>query len=197
MTSMFLAMAIITALIAGWLHFRIDYASHTEVANTRRNRLLASTPLLVVSLIMVLVSVGSMAKGFAQRYPGYTNGKANLAALTSGLSRPVAPWPMTSWSKRMPTPACCSPRRDKPAGSIRAAGRGEPDRLHPQWRQRDPRPGSALRRQPRHRQFRRLTEQTQCRHRVHRRNRRWIRTRRRQRLKGVPCPSAWIPKPPR
>ena len=86
-TSMFLAMAIITALIAGWLHFRIDYAGHTEVANTRRNRLLASTPLLVVSLIMVLVSVGSMAKGFAQRYPGYTNGKANLAALTSGLSK--------------------------------------------------------------------------------------------------------------
>ena len=85
-TSMFLALAIITALIAGWLHYRIDYAGHTEVANTRRNRLLASTPLLTVSLIMVVLSVGSMAKGFVQRYPAYTNGKANLAALTSGLS---------------------------------------------------------------------------------------------------------------
>ena len=61
-TSMFLVLAIITALIAGWLHFRIDYAGHTEVANTRRNRLLASTPLLAVALIMVLLSVGSMAK---------------------------------------------------------------------------------------------------------------------------------------
>lgn len=86
-TSMFLALALITALIAGWLHFRIDYAGHTEVKNTRRNRLLASTPLLVVSVIMVLLAVGSMAKGFVQRYPAYTNGKANLAALASGLSK--------------------------------------------------------------------------------------------------------------
>ena len=30
-TSMFLALAMMTALIAGWLHFRIDYAGHTEV----------------------------------------------------------------------------------------------------------------------------------------------------------------------
>ena len=86
-TSMFLALAVITMLIAGWLHFRIDYAGHTEVKNTRRNRVVASTPLLVVSLIMVLLSIGSMAKGYAQRYPAYTNGKANLAALRSGLSK--------------------------------------------------------------------------------------------------------------
>ena len=86
-TSMFLVLAIITGLIAGWLHFRIDYAGHTEVKNTRRNRVLASTPLLIFSLIMVLLSVGSMAKGFVQRYPAYTTGKANLAALKSGLSK--------------------------------------------------------------------------------------------------------------
>ena len=86
-TSMFLALAIITGLLAGWLHFRIDYAGHTEVANTRRNRLLASTPLLAFSLIMVLLAVGSMAKAFAQRYPAYTNGKAGLEALRSGLSK--------------------------------------------------------------------------------------------------------------
>ena len=86
-TSMFLGLAIITALIAGWLHFRIDYAGHTEVKNTRRNRILASTPLLAVSLIMVLLAVGSMAKGFVQRYPAYTNGKASLGALASGLSK--------------------------------------------------------------------------------------------------------------
>ena len=86
-TSMFLALAIISGLIAGWLHFRLDYVGHTEVKDTRRNRMLASTPLLVLSLIMVLLAVGSMAKGFAQRYPAYTTGKANLAALTSGLSK--------------------------------------------------------------------------------------------------------------
>ena len=85
-TSMFLVLAIITGLIAGWLHFRIDYAGHTEVKNTRRNRVLASTPLLVFATIMVLLSVGSMAKGFVQRYPAYTNGKANLATLRSGLA---------------------------------------------------------------------------------------------------------------
>lgn len=81
-TSMFLGLAILTGLLAGWLHYRIDYAGHTEVKNTRRNRLLASTPLLALSLIMVLLAVGSMAKGFAQRYPAYTNGKANIAALS-------------------------------------------------------------------------------------------------------------------
>ena len=85
-TSMFLALAVISGLIAGWLHFRLDYAGHTEVKDTRRNRVLASTPLLVFALIMVLLAVGSMAKGFAQRYPAYTTGKANLAALASGLS---------------------------------------------------------------------------------------------------------------
>ncbi|MDH6245452.1 arabinosyltransferase domain-containing protein [Mycobacterium sp. OTB74] len=86
-TSMFLVLAIITAVLAGWLHFRIDYAGHTEVANTRRNRVLASTPLLVVATIMVVLEVGSMTKGFVQRYPQYTTAKANLSALTSGLSR--------------------------------------------------------------------------------------------------------------
>lgn len=86
-TSMFLALAILAGLLAGWQHFRIDYAGHAEVQDTRRNRLLASTPLLVVSLIMVLLAVGSMAKGATQRYPAYTNAKANFAALTSGLSK--------------------------------------------------------------------------------------------------------------
>ena len=85
-TTMFLALAIITAVLAGWLHFRIDYAGHTEVANTGRNRALASTPLLIVAIIMVVLEVGSMAKGFVQRYPSYTTAAANLGALRSGLS---------------------------------------------------------------------------------------------------------------
>ena len=86
-TSMFLALAIATGLLAGWLHFRMDYAGHTEVADTRRNRALASTPLLVVALIMVVLEVASMAKGAAQRYPVYTTAKANVDALTSGLAK--------------------------------------------------------------------------------------------------------------
>lgn len=85
-TSMVLALTILGALIAGWLHFRLDYTGHTEVKDSRRNRALAATPLLVLSFVVVLLAVGSMAKGFAQRYPAYTTGKANLAALSSGLS---------------------------------------------------------------------------------------------------------------
>lgn len=85
-TTMFLALAIVSGLLAAWQHFRLDYAGHTQVANTRRNRVLASTPLLIVAVIMVVLQVGSMAKAFAGRYPTYTTAKANLAALTSGLS---------------------------------------------------------------------------------------------------------------
>jgi arabinosyltransferase A len=85
-TGIFLALAIVTGLLAGWLHFRMDYTGHIEVANTRRNRVLASTPLLVVAVIMVVLEVGSMAKGAAQRYPVYTTAKANVDVLASGLS---------------------------------------------------------------------------------------------------------------
>jgi arabinosyltransferase A len=86
-TGIFLGLAIVTGLLAGWLHFRMDYTGHTEVADTRRNRVLASTPLLAVAVIMVVLEVGSMAKGAAQRYPVYTTAKANAASLTSGLSK--------------------------------------------------------------------------------------------------------------
>lgn len=86
-TSMFLGLAVVTGLLAGWLHFRMDYAGHTEVKDTRRNRVLASTPLLVVAVIMVLLEVGSMTKAFVQRYPVYTTAKANVSALSSGLSK--------------------------------------------------------------------------------------------------------------
>ena len=85
-TTIFLVMAIACGLLAAWLHFRIDYAGHTQVADTGRNRALASTPLLVVATIMVLLEVGSMVKATAGRYPVYTNGAANLSALSSALT---------------------------------------------------------------------------------------------------------------
>ncbi|GAB3222595.1 arabinosyltransferase domain-containing protein [Mycolicibacterium hippocampi] len=84
-TTIFLLLAIGCGLLAGWLHFRMDYAGHTEVADTGRNRALASTPLLVVATIMVLLSVGSMLKATAGRYPVYTTGAANLSALKAAL----------------------------------------------------------------------------------------------------------------
>jgi arabinosyltransferase A len=85
-TSIFLTLAIITGLLAAWQHFRMDYAGHTEVTDNRRNRVLASTPLLVVATIMVVGEVASLAKGAVFRYPLYTTGKANLAAISSALS---------------------------------------------------------------------------------------------------------------
>ena len=93
-TSMFLALAIITGLLAAWQHFRMDYAGHTEVKDNRRNRVLASTPLLVVATIMVLGEVGSLAKAAVFRYPLYTTAKANLAARGSpGCPPRAARWP--------------------------------------------------------------------------------------------------------
>ncbi|MBS9535972.1 arabinosyltransferase domain-containing protein [Mycobacterium sp. M1] len=89
-TSMFLALSIATGLLAGWQHFRLDYAGHTQVAATRRNRILASTPLLVLATLMVLLMVGSMAKAAAGRYPAYTTAKANVDALLSPTSCAMA-----------------------------------------------------------------------------------------------------------
>ena len=85
-TTKFLSLSIATGLLAAWQHFRMDYAGHTEVKDNRRNRVLASTPLLVVATIMVLGEVGSLAKGAVFRYPLYTTAKADLAALSTGLS---------------------------------------------------------------------------------------------------------------
>ncbi len=81
-TTIFLVLAIVGGLLAAWLHFRMDYAGHTEVADTGRNRALASTPLLVVATIMVVLELASMVKATVGRYPVYTTGAANLAALT-------------------------------------------------------------------------------------------------------------------
>ncbi|MEW5810591.1 MAG: arabinosyltransferase domain-containing protein [Actinomycetota bacterium] len=84
-TTIFLVLAIAGGLLSAWLHFRIDYAGHTQVADTGRNRALASTPLLVVATIMVVLELGSMLKATAGRYPVYTTGAANISALRSGL----------------------------------------------------------------------------------------------------------------
>lgn len=85
-TTIFLVLAIAGGLLVGWLHFRMDYAGHTEVADTGRNRALASTPLLIVATIMVVLELGSMVKATVGRYPVYTTGSASIAALRAGLS---------------------------------------------------------------------------------------------------------------
>lgn len=88
-TSMFLTLSILTGLLAGREHLRLGYTGHTEVKNTRRNRFLTTTPLLVAATTLVICEVGSLAKGASARYPLYTTAKANLAALRAGLAPSV------------------------------------------------------------------------------------------------------------
>ena len=184
--TIFLVLAILTGLLAGWLHFRMDYTGHVEVADTGRNRALASTPLLVVAVIMVVLEVGSLAKGAAQRYPVYTTAKANVAALTSGCPRPAARWPMTSSSKQTPMPVCCNRfRANASASTARSAGR---------IRSGSPRPASATPSSPPNPspptpagELRRLPQRTERRHRL-RGGHRWrLRPRRRQRIERLPA----------
>jgi arabinosyltransferase A len=124
-TTIFLVLAIATGLLAGWLHFRLDYAGHTEVRNTGRNRTLASTPLLVVATIMVLLEVGSMAKAAAGRYPEFTTAKANVAAMTSatscGLADDVLVEPDTNAGMLAPV-AGQKFGKDGPLGGVEPAG---------------------------------------------------------------------------
>lgn len=107
-TSMFLALSIASGLLAGWQHFRLDYAGHTQVAATRRNRILASTPLLVLATLMVLLMVGSMAKAAAGRYPAYTTARANIDTLRSAsacaMADDVLAEPDTNASLLQPVP---------------------------------------------------------------------------------------------
>ena len=131
-TTIFLVLAIACGLLAGWLHFRMDYAGHTEVADTGRNRALASTPLLVVAVIMVVLELGSLAKGAASRYPAYTTaqGQRRGAGLGS-VGRPAARWPTTCSSSRTPTPVCCNRFRVNASVEYGPLGGEDPGRASP------------------------------------------------------------------
>ena len=152
-TSMFLALAIATGLLAGWLHFRMDYAGHTEVKNTRRNRVLASTPLLVVATLMVLLEVGSMVKGAAARYPNYTTAKADVDAISSGLSATSCAMADAVLVEADPSAGLLQPVPGQQFGPDGPLGGHRPAGLHPQRRQRHPASARAGHRQPRHRQL--------------------------------------------
>ena len=128
-----------------------------------------------------------MAKGFVQRYPVYTTGKANLSALASGLAAPAARWPTTCSSRPTPMPECWQPVPGQTYGRVRSARRRRTRRVHPERRQRRPRAAAPGRRQPGHGQLRRLARQAQRRRRIRRGHRRWLRPRRRQRVAGVPA----------
>ena len=195
-TSMFLALSIATGLLAGWQHFRMDYAGHTEVKDNRRNRVLASTPLLVVATIMVLGEVGSMAKGAAVRYPLYTTAKANLAALEF---RPLAHQLRDGRRRAGRARPQCRPAAAGSGPDLRPGRptrRRQPGRLQARRRRRRPavRPGGH---QTRDGELRRVTQQAERRHERLRGHRRRERPGRGERVDTWPCRSASTRPAPR
>ena len=148
--TIFLVLAILTGLLAGWLHFRMDYTGHIEVANTGRNRALASTPLLVVAVIMVVLEVGSTGQG---RRPAlsrvhHREGQRRRAhvgvvldQLRDGRRRPRRTGHQCRYAATGSGPA---------RGRVRPARRRGSGRVHPDRRQRHPGARRTRHRQPRH-----------------------------------------------
>ena len=175
----------------------MDYTGHTEVANTRRNRVLASTPLLVVATIMVVLEVGSMAKGAVQRYPVYTTAKANVAALASGLSASscamaddVLVEPDTNAGMLQPVPG-------QRFGEYGPLGGEDPVGFTPTGVSDTLEPAEPVTANPGTGQLRRLPERAERRDRLRGGHRRRLRAGRRQRIATYSCRSASTPNAPR
>ena len=180
-TSMFLTLSILTGLLAAWYHFRMDYAGHTEVKNNRRNRVLASTPLLVVAVIMVLrrSRLDGQGRGVPlpplhhrQGQPGRPHFGPVAHQLRHGRRRAGRTRPQRRYAA---TGSGADIRARRPAR------RHQPGRLQTRGRRRRPeiRPGGV---QARSGQLRRLAQQTQRRHHRLRGHRRRQRPGRRERL---------------
>lgn len=78
-SSIFLAMAVIAGLYAMWLHF-----ASRERGNGPVVRAVTTAPIAVAAGIMAVVFVGSMTAGVIRQYPTYSNGWANIRALSGG-----------------------------------------------------------------------------------------------------------------
>ena len=149
-TTIFLVLAIVTGLLAGWLHFRMDYTGHTEVENTRRNRVLASTPLLVVASIMVVLEVGLDGQGLR---PAISRLHHRQGEPVRHRERPVGHQlrdgrRCARRGRHQRRNAGAGPRPD--LRPVRSARRPESRRVHPERRQRRPRAAAPGRREPGH-----------------------------------------------
>ena len=87
--------AIVTALAGLWFHFRDDFVD--EQTRTRGGdhwySKLKFAPLPVISLLMVLFMVASLAKGAYGQRDSWSWAKSNIAAFQGKFVR----WPRTSW----------------------------------------------------------------------------------------------------
>ncbi len=77
--TMFFALFVLTALYATWLHF----ASRGS-GEGRLTRALTAAPVPIAAGFMAMVFVASMVAGIVRQYPTYSNGWANLRALSGG-----------------------------------------------------------------------------------------------------------------
>lgn len=78
LSTIFLALFVITALWAFWLHFNSDRPEG------RLTRLVTAAPIPLAAAFMVAVCVASMAIGAVREYPTYSNLASNLRALKGG-----------------------------------------------------------------------------------------------------------------
>ncbi len=78
LSSIFLALFVITALWAFWLHFNSDRPEG------RLTRWVTAAPIPLAAAFMVVVCVASMAIGAFREYPTYSNLASNLRALKGG-----------------------------------------------------------------------------------------------------------------
>ncbi|WP_420094667.1 arabinosyltransferase domain-containing protein [Nocardia asteroides] len=110
------------ALVA-WLSLREGYAkppSSPRSARGQRVRRFAAIPLTVVAALMVLIEVGSLAKGAVSQYPGYSLARGNIDALsgdTCGLANDVLVEPDPNGGRLEPITDPANPATDPLAGA--------------------------------------------------------------------------------
>ncbi|MUL80824.1 MULTISPECIES: arabinosyltransferase domain-containing protein [unclassified Mycolicibacterium] len=78
-STVFLALSLLTAGYAGWLHL-----APPSRPPSRLTRALTAAPVPVAAGFMVVVCAGSMLFGAIKEYPSYSNGWANLRELAGG-----------------------------------------------------------------------------------------------------------------
>ena len=166
----------------------MDYAGHTEVANTGRNRVLASTPLLVVAVIMVVLEVGSMAK--ARRAaatpstppprPTSTPWRSGLSDDSCAMADDVLVEPDTNAGLLQPVPG-------QRFGQYGPLGGEDPVGFTPNGVSDTLEPAEPVAANPGTVNSDGLAEQAERRHRLRGGHRRRLRPRGRQRVPGVPA----------
>ncbi|MFC3963893.1 arabinosyltransferase domain-containing protein [Nocardia jiangsuensis] len=110
------------ALVA-WLSLREGYAkppSSPRSARGQRIRRFAAIPLTVVAALMVLIEVGSLAKGAVSQYPGYSLARGNIDALSGdicGLANDVLVEPDPNGGRLEPIADPANPATDPLAGA--------------------------------------------------------------------------------